>query len=409
VSKRDKEASRGFGASTFDLRQLDLSPELMLMLALLRSASKQETEAEIHSFRRQPIEWPVFMALIDRHGVAPLVHTKLRSWDLAFVPGQIQSQIRQQYRNNGLHALLLATEFVRLSDLFEAGGLQALPLKGFAVAVQAYGDLSARHAGDLDILVSEQEADSAAELLSDAGYVDCYGYQTQHRRDKIKQFRKHFLHWNQDKKITVELHWRFHISRSLCPVEFEDLLKRSMTITVGDRHIRTMSIEDTLLFLLLHGASHNWHHLFWLCDLAGIIERNQGLDWSRLAEMAAELNISRPFALGLILSHRLLNTSLPGELYGAAKRDPAILSLLGSSLRAIGKQDPFPASFIGRTQDVLCQLKLSRSWAYKVDQIGSRLLDVDGWNSVPLPDVLFPLYYLLGPFTWLGRRILKRA
>ena len=393
-----------------DLRGLDWPPELLLLLILLRSGSKREAEAEIQSFRRQAMKWPAFMALIDRHGVAPLVHGKLRAWDLTFVPDEIRTQVRDRYRNNGLHALRLATEFARLSGLFEAGGIAALPLKGFAVSVQAYGDLSARHSGDLDILVSPEQADKAAEILSDEGYVgvDYYGDRTPHRRDKIKQFRNHFVHWNRGKRIRVESHWRFHTSRLLYPVKFEDLLKRSVTITVGDRHIRAMSIDDTLLFLLLHGASHAWNHLFWLCDLAGIIERNQGLNWSRIVEQAAELNISRPLALGLILSHCLLNTSLPEELFDATKRDPAVRSLLESSIQAIGKRDPFEASFIGRVQDVLHQLKLSRSWAYKVDQIGSRLLDVDGWNSVPLPDSLFSLYYLLGPVTWSSRNIRKR-
>jgi hypothetical protein len=409
--KGDRQSKRGFPAGMPDLARLGLPPEFLLLLAILRSNSNQEAEAEIHSSSQEHIKWPAFMVLIDRHGVAPLVHTKLRSWDLAFVPDQIRTQIRERYRNNGLHALRLATEFARLSGLFEAGGLQALPLKGFAVAVQAYDDLSARHAGDLDILVSTEQADRAAELLGDEGYVsvDYYGDQTPHRRDKIKQFRNHFVHWNQDKKIRVELHWRFHTSRLLYPVKFEDLVERSMTITVGDQPIGTMSIEDTLLFILSHGASHAWNHLFWLCDLAGMIERNPGLNWSRLVELAAELNISRPLALGLILSHCLLNTFLPEELFEATKRDPAIHWLLDGSIQAVSKQGPFSASFIGRVQDVLYQLKLSKNLAYKVDQLGSRLLDVDGWNSVPLPDSLFPLYYLLGPFTWLSRSIRKRA
>ena len=344
-----------------DLKGLGLPPEFLLILALLRSDSKQEAEAEIRSFRQERIKWPEFMALIDRHGVASLVHSKLRSWDLTFVPDQIRTQIRERYRNNGLHALRLATEFARLSGLFEGDGIVALPLKGFAVSVQAYGDLSARHSGDLDILVSQERADTAAEILSDEGYVsiDCYEDQTPYRRDKIKQFRNHFVHWNREKRIRVESHWRFHTSRFLYPVKFEDLLKRSMTVTIGDRNIRAMSIEDTLLFLLSHGASHAWSHLFWLCDLAGIIDRNQGLNWSRLNEQAAELNISRPLALGLILSHCLLNSSLPEEFSEATKRDPAIQSLLDGSIQAISKQDPFSASFIGRIQDVLYQLKLS--------------------------------------------------
>jgi hypothetical protein len=411
VAKPSRKSKPGFLTSMPDLRQIDLPPEFQLLLALLRSTSKQEAEAEIHSFRQQPLEWNAFMALIDRHGVAPLVHSKLRSWDLAVIPAHTQEQIRQRHRSNGLHALLLATEFVRLSKLFDASGIRALPLKGFAVSVQAYGDLFSRHGGDLDVLISPNHVDKAAQLLSDDGYVsvDSYWEQTPHRRDKIKQFRNHFVHWNQRTRVRVELHWRFHTSRLLCPINFEELLTRALPTTVGDQHIRAMSIEDTLLFLLLHGATHAWNHLFWLCDLAGIIERNQGLDWSRIVEQSAELSILRPLALGLVLSHYLLNTSLPREISEATEHDPAIKSLLDISIQAIRKQDPFSASLIGKLQDVCYQLKLSRDFTYKADHLGSRLLDVDGWNCVPLPKALFPLYYLVGPVTWLSRHIRKRA
>ncbi len=390
-----------------DVRQRDLPRELLLLLALLRCTSKQEVEADIDTFAPQPVDWQAFLALIDRHLVAPFVYSKGCNWDPGFVPDQVQSQIREGYRSNGLHALLLASEFTRLSKLFETNGIPVLPLKGFALAVQVYGDLSMRHAGDLDILVPPRDADGAAELLRSNGYVniDLSCEHTAYQKGRIKQFRNHFVYWNQEKRIRLELHWKLLEPRYLFKVSFDELFTRAETIVVGDRHLKVMSLEDTLLFVLAHGASHAWNHLFWLCDVSRILRQGCGLDWHRIVERSVQLGISRPLAQGLILSHQLLHTSLPHEVLVVAERDPVIQSLVDTAIQAIRRQDPFPATLIGRIQDVRYQLKLSTSVAYKLDHVGSRLLDVEGWDSLPLPDALFPLYYLLGPLTWMARRL----
>jgi hypothetical protein len=392
-----------------DLRQLDLPREFLLLLALLRCTSKQELEADIDSFVPQPVDWQAFVALIDRHLVAPFVHSQLSSWGAGVVPDHVQSQIRERYRSNGLHALLLASEFTRLAKLFETNGIPVLPLKGFALAVQVYGDLSMRHSGDLDVLVPPRDADSAAELLRSNGYVniDSSVRHTAYQRERIKQFRNHFVYRNQEKGIKLELHWRLLEPRYLFNVSLDELLARAQTIVVGDRQLKVLSIEDTLLFALTHGASHAWNHLFWLCDVSRILRQGCGLDWHRIVGRAVQLGISRPLAQGLILSHQLLDTSVPYEVLVVAERDPVIQSLLETAIQAIRRQDPFPTTLTGRIQDVRYQIKLSRSVVHKLDHVGSRLLDIDGWDSLPLPNALFPLYYLLGPLTWMARRLRK--
>ena len=407
MARGNLSSKQGLTAWMLDLRHLDLPREFLLLLALLRCTSKQEWEAEIDLFVPQSVDWQAFVALIDRHLVAPLVHNQLGNWGPDFVPDHVHSQIHDRYRSNGLHALLLASEFTRLSKLFETNDIAVLPLKGFALAVQVYGDLSMRHAGDLDVLVSPRDADGAAELLRGNGYVniDSSLEHTAYQKERIKQFRNHFVYWNQKKRIRLELHWRLLEARHLYNVGFDELFTRAQTIVVGDRQLKVMSMEDTLLFALAHGASHAWNHLFWLCDVSRILRQGSGLDWDRVATLAAQLSISRPLAQGLILSHLLLHTSLADEVVAVTERDPVIQRLVETAIQAIRRQDPFPATLTGRIQDVRYQLKLSSSFAYKLDHVGSRLLDIEGWDSVPLPNALFPLYYLLGPLTWIGRRL----
>lgn len=408
---QDTKAQRSFKGDALDLRHPDWPPECLLALAILRTRSAGEVQAATAPLELQSFDWQLFTEFIDRHFLAPTVHGRLRTGQWSLVPDQVQSHIRVRHRTNALRVLLLTGEFLRLSEVFEAHRIPVLPLKGFTVSVQAYGDLFVRHGGDIDLLVAPEHADHAGQILNRQGYVgvDSYEDQTPFRREKIKQFRNHFVHWNEAKGVRVETHWRFHPSRHLFPVPFEDLLDRSVPVSVGDRLIRAMSPEDTLLFLLLHGAGHAWSHLFWLCDVAGIVEQHQSLDWLRLAALSRELHISRPFFQGLILANCLLGTPIPQAVLDAPNHDPALRSLVETSLQAIREPKGAVAPLVARIRDVSRQLKLSNSLAYKLDHIGSRLLDVDGWNSALLPDALFPLYYLLGPVTWLMRQVRRRG
>ena len=51
-----------------------------------------------------------------------------------------------------------------------------------------------------------------------------------------------------------------------------------------------------------------------------------------------------------------------------------------------------------------CRLKFQRSLRYKVDVLLKMLVRPQDWDDVPLPRLLFPLYYPLNPVLFLKRR-----
>ena len=68
----------------------------------------------------------------------------------------------------------MTRELTRISALLENNGVCVIPWKGPILAAAAYGDVALRQFGDLDILVREQDAMRAKDLLLASGYRPLY-------------------------------------------------------------------------------------------------------------------------------------------------------------------------------------------------------------------------------------------
>jgi hypothetical protein len=56
-------------------------------------------------------------------------------------------------------------QLLQTLELLRESGIQTVPFKGPALAVQAYGDLSLRQYDDLDLLIHEADVPRAYQLL----------------------------------------------------------------------------------------------------------------------------------------------------------------------------------------------------------------------------------------------------
>src|SRR5205085_1153465 len=74
------------------------------------------------------------------------------------------------YRANAARAIQLTDALFDLLDRFAKAHIQAIPFKGPTLAATAYGDLSLRQAGDLDLLVHRSDIVRAADLLEALGH-----------------------------------------------------------------------------------------------------------------------------------------------------------------------------------------------------------------------------------------------
>ncbi len=142
----------------------------------------------------------------------------------------------------------------------------------------AYGDLSLRQFGDLDILIHKRDLLRAKELLISQGYqlkltdaqeaAHIYSYCT-----------LPFVRTNG--KILVELHWALTGKHWPFPFDFDRLRAHLIPVSCGEAQLFSLRPEDLLLFLCVHGAKHHWERLMWICDVAALVRVQQQMDWSR--------------------------------------------------------------------------------------------------------------------------------
>ena len=106
----------------------------------------------------------------ERHGVLPLLLRGLERQPGFAVPEAVRGQLRERYRQNARHNLLLTGELLRVLGILDSAGIAAVPWKGPLLAETVYETSHCGCSGDLDVLVPRRDTHTARELLGQAGY-----------------------------------------------------------------------------------------------------------------------------------------------------------------------------------------------------------------------------------------------
>ena len=88
---------------------------------------------------------------------------------------------------------------------------------------------------------------------------------------------------HQKDNLVVELHWEMsgrYLSR---PLDLAYLHGRLRTVSLLDSNVPSLSNEDQLLYLCIHGTRHMWSRLEWICCVAELIRYKKELE-SQLAK-----------------------------------------------------------------------------------------------------------------------------
>jgi len=336
----------------------------------------------------------------DRHSVIPLLYYRLNSICPEAVPHQTLSKLRDHNQENTRQSLFLTGELLKLVDLLEAHGIRAVPFKGPTLALCAYGDVALRQFGDLDVLVHKQDVLKVKELLVREGFKPTPEL-TSAQEAALLRFDCAYNFGN-DKNVLFDVHWNFAAPYFSFEVDIHGLWERLETITIARKQLLTLSAEDLLLILCLHGFTHLWERLGWICDVAGLIDRQRDIDWQSLLNNATREGSRRILSLGLILAGELLEAPIPPEVLRTVQTD-AVVRTLAEQVKQRLFAEELPVS--GILDGVLRQLRMRER---KRDRLGVCLRlaatpRVYDWMLLPLPGGLFFLYYLLRPLRLAGK------
>jgi len=368
-------------------------PELRLVLCLLRVALQTGEVAEI-SRLRYGVDWTEFIGCVDRHRVGAFLHHRLPPEARSVLPGTVTQHLQEQSRLNVRRALTQAAELVRLVRLLEGEGIPVLSLKGPLLAKELYGELGQRHAGDIDLLVAPENAGRADGLLRGAGYrrVAPDFDLTPLQEKCYLRFRHEFSYLASAPRPRMEMMWQLEQFSNL-----DDVWRRAVKQELGGHQIHILPPDLNAHYLFQHGARHAWFRLFWLVDVSLLLAGSE-INWSDFSARARHAKMERPLQQGARLAGELLGVAVPPALLPAPGEQQQVANFAEDArhwmvLDAATIKTPF-----GFFRQLVYRIRMQQGGQAKYAIFRQRLLFVDGWKLLRLPDWCFVLYYPAMPF-----------
>lgn len=341
------------------------------------------------------LDWSRILGFATRHGVASLLLHRLSRPGFAVIPAEALDELRGYCRPPVATSLHLTGELGRILAALDERGIAALAWKGPTLAAAAYGDVTLRTFGDLDLIVAPRAIDAALTALTEIGYVREYELTTVQSRALRRG--------NHEEKVVrdgelVELHWQLAKSVFRIGFDFDALWARRGTMVLGGRRIPVLAPEDLLLSLCVHGSTHAWKRLLWISDVAQVV-RAVELDWGQVLNRAEALGINRHVRVALRLAEGLLDAPLPSAVANWVSADSVVETLASRVAQEMFRSAPTPVSFVSYQWRV--QEGIRRKLAVGLQSMFSPA--PEDWTLVPLPDVAYPLYYIVRPLRLLSK------
>jgi hypothetical protein len=297
----------------------------------------------------------------------------------------------------------MSAELIRIMKLLEDNGIEALAFKGPTLAQMAYGDITLRQYGDLDILVDEKDVFKAGKLLQSHGFTALYPLNILNNKTCML-VDSDFAFKGNTNNILIEMHWRLFRKNIGHHLTFQQYSKDPHTVHINGIPIKTLSPELHLLYLSLHGSKHAWERIEWIVDIDKFI-RSTKLDDKKLKEIFELMKADRPILTGLLLTQKLFHTPIPLWIIKEIEKDHEVeklylttIRLLNINLLTLTERQRVRAIY-------LYQRRFFKSTVEKVNYFFESYLSISRNDCLefPLPSVFNFLYIFVKPF-----RILKK-
>lgn len=367
------------------------------------------------------IDWQSLTRRAIALGVGPILHAQLRGLSSAERVPEVSSRalasayLTQASQNARAHDRLEETLAV-----LAAAGIDAVVLKGAALAEPVYGDLALRRMVDLDLLVREADAPAANRIMRKRGYTPYEGWRPDSWYEEVG-----FHHLAPlvapDKAVTIELHRHIIPVHASARFSIDELWERVQATRIGGTDARTLCPTDTLLHLAVHQtlSSSFVGQLRTLCDIAIVTARlGEFLDWDALVERAGAAGAARYVFYPLHWARTLVAAACPTEVLDGLS---SIMGRLGNAHRILDRT----------AQDLICRSPadtgLAPAWLWDallaellesnattgiraIARVARRHLMRSARRTAPGLGPLLPLYALtLHPLVGVARALARRS
>lgn len=368
--------------------------EVELLLNCARAHLDKRRIERVRKLASSDLDWDDLLRMADRHGLQPLLYWHLNSVCPAAVPEPRLQYLRVAFQRVSALNIFLTHELQRLLSLFARNNITAVPYKGPALALQLYGNVALRQFSDLDILVHPRDVLRARDLLVAEDYVPLPPL-TDGQQAVLLRTQCNLPFTRDHNRLVVELHWTVSAPHFARPFETAEFWGRLVDARLQDMNIKLPAPEDLLLALCIHGSKHLWERLAWICDIAGLIESQQELNWGQLIARAQATGSERMLFMGLRLAMDLIEARLPAEVEAAINADPVVTSLAGDVVCHLFTPE---LTSSGMSRYFLFQMKARRRLRDKFNYLRFTFTPTEeDLVKIKLPAPLTFIYYLMRP------------
>ncbi len=362
-------------------------------------------------------DWELFMRLADHHRITSLIARNASSI-VAPLPHAVSVRLRTQSSRNAIESFRYLAEVQRLLRIFEEAGIKARVIKGVALSMQAYGDVSTRDVGDIDLLVAPSDAARADRILQrhdevSQGYVrtdpDCI--LTPGRFAAYIETFKDFTYQPaataniaSPSNFEIDLHWRLFRNPYMPGNGVADL--QGTFVSAGAMQLHTLSPQANLLYLAVHGAVDGWTRLKAVADIAALWKGMGAAEQQVAMTVARQTRVLPYLHSALLLAVEWMGASgLPDPSMSAGEIKLAI-DIATRARKNMEEHHFLPplresSSWIAKRHE----FSLYPSWQYRRAILRRVLYRPRAWSRFDLPDKWFHLYPLLSPVEWLLFRL----
>lgn len=242
------------------------------------------------------------------YGLLPALYKKVVKTGVSYPHlDRLKGVYRKTWYRNQLHFDRLRPVLKR----FDHAGIPVLLLKGGALTLQVYRDFGLRTMADLDFLVPTHQAAQAISQLRQAGW--------QFTEPRFNQYPEairlvHSLAFKDHDGYELDLH-RFALYFRMTP-DLNDSFWSHARPFDGERiHCLTLSPEDQLLSVIIHGVV--WHptSIRWVMDTGCLLQQSRTMDWERFVAQCRRHELVLPVreALGYLAS--TFQSPVPEHVY----------------------------------------------------------------------------------------------
>jgi hypothetical protein len=342
------------------------------------------------------------------HRVASQVFAALKASGSPDIPASCLDELRCASFADARSALMQVAEISRLLAALRMVDVPVLVLKGVALSVQLFGDVSRRRARDIDLLVAPADRERADAVLRTMGYrSERWSAADQAAVERCVKDAEYF---HATTLTCVELHTRLTDNADLLAWGFAMLWREREEVTVGETVIPTLPRHRLAVYLCVHGASHGWERLRWLADLAALLADATGTS-AAIAAARAE-GLGEAMLQAAALAHRTIGLPVGNDDLVRAAESPAVARLDFLLLRFFAGRvfSTVPAlhSWAWRKRYSfwlrLYRLALKNGRRYRMIEIARVWISPADRSALRLPPALSVLYPVLRPVGWLVRR-----